>query len=367
VSEALLVAAGGGGDEIAAAIIARALGLAPGDAIIATYAWERLMIDPLPGPRSPDDFTGLAALGKQNVEVLSTTSPRRPGTSTLPRVRAELGHRIALLDPRRGAKGLAEQLADLATLLDGSQAIYLVDVGGDILAQGCEPGLKSPLADALTLAASAHLNAPVRVLVAGPGLDGELTDTEVFTSLRTLRADKQLTLTSQDADPALNVLEWHPTDVTALLVAAARGLTGTVEIRDAGTRVLLDPTGGEVWSVSATDASGHSLAAALYDTTDFNEAEDILRNRLGWTELDYERKKATSTATAAGQRFEATPGLGDEVHEFRRTAAARGTDYLTFRRIVEAMHLSHAYAAVRDYIIRQDPDRYEPPLYRVQP
>src|SRR4030095_14530419 len=46
----LSVAAGGAGDALAAAIVHRALGhRAP--ALIATYAWDRLAIDPLPGPR----------------------------------------------------------------------------------------------------------------------------------------------------------------------------------------------------------------------------------------------------------------------------------------------------------------------------
>jgi hypothetical protein len=34
--------------------------------------------------------------------------------------------------------------------------------------------MKSPLADAVTLAACCQVNAPIRLLVAGPGLDGEL-------------------------------------------------------------------------------------------------------------------------------------------------------------------------------------------------
>lgn len=53
-------------------------------------------------------------------------------------------------------------------------SIDLLDVGGDILARGDEPTLQSPFADALTLAACCQVNAPIRLLVAGPGLDGEL-------------------------------------------------------------------------------------------------------------------------------------------------------------------------------------------------
>jgi hypothetical protein len=206
--EALLIAAGGGGDVIAAAVIADALGLEPQDAMIATLAWERLLIDPQPGPRSPADFTGLSSLGQQTVEIVDTTRPKRAGTSTLPRLRAELGHRLALLDPRRGAAGLAEQLGDLATLLTNTGRVYLVDVGGDVLATGSEAGLKSPLADALMLAASAHLGTTVEVHVAGPALDGELTDTEVMARLASLGSQRALTLTERaTAQPP----PWTPT------------------------------------------------------------------------------------------------------------------------------------------------------------
>ncbi|GGZ84814.1 hypothetical protein GCM10010344_60290 [Streptomyces bluensis] len=27
-------------------------------AVILTYAWDRLLIDPVPGPRGPENFTG---------------------------------------------------------------------------------------------------------------------------------------------------------------------------------------------------------------------------------------------------------------------------------------------------------------------
>src|SRR4029079_17044963 len=43
--------------------------------------------------------------------------------------------------------------------------VVLLDVGGDVLATGSEPGLSSPLCDALLLASAAHL--PERIAVLG--------------------------------------------------------------------------------------------------------------------------------------------------------------------------------------------------------
>lgn len=63
MSRPLLVAAGGGGDAIAAAILHTALHPDGPPANVATDAWERLLIDPLPGPRGPEWFTGLRPVG----------------------------------------------------------------------------------------------------------------------------------------------------------------------------------------------------------------------------------------------------------------------------------------------------------------
>ena len=66
-----------------------------------------------------------------------------------------------------------------------------VDVGGDLLAHGDEPGLRSPLCDALMLAAAARLadaGVPVLTAVFGVGCDGELTPAEVFARIAEVAA-----------------------------------------------------------------------------------------------------------------------------------------------------------------------------------
>jgi hypothetical protein len=57
------------------------------------------------------------------------------------------------MDPYQGAAGLIEQLGEAVELL-GADQIVMVDVGGDIVARGDEPGLKGPVADILALVAS---------------------------------------------------------------------------------------------------------------------------------------------------------------------------------------------------------------------
>nr|WP_324604043.1 DUF1152 domain-containing protein [Streptomyces sp. LaPpAH-108] len=57
----LTVTAGGKGDAVAAAMLGTALYGDVDPLVIFAYAWDRLLVDPLPGPRGACDFTGLVA------------------------------------------------------------------------------------------------------------------------------------------------------------------------------------------------------------------------------------------------------------------------------------------------------------------
>ncbi|MBV7701123.1 DUF1152 domain-containing protein, partial [Streptomyces sp. TRM70350] len=99
----LIVAAGGGGDAVAAAMLDAALyGDDNGRAVIFTYAWDRLLIDPVPGPRGPENFTGLEPITPAVWKVPAEARPIAPAGSTLPRLAAELPHTFALIDPGHG-------------------------------------------------------------------------------------------------------------------------------------------------------------------------------------------------------------------------------------------------------------------------
>lgn len=201
-------------------------------AMILTYAWDRLLVDPVPGPRGPASFTGLRPLTRSVQAVPGDARPVAPAGSTLPRLAAELPQTFALIDPYHGAEGITRHLEELIQHLE-PESIDLLDVGGDILARGDEPTLRSPLADALTLAACCQVNAPVRLLVAGPGLDGEIPAEDLHDRM----GPTLLTLTAEHVEPVSAVLEWHPSEATAMLAAAARGVRGLCEVRDAGLPV----------------------------------------------------------------------------------------------------------------------------------
>jgi hypothetical protein len=322
----LLVAAGGGGDAIAAAVLATATNTSAVG--IATLAWDRLIIDPLPGPRSVTDFTDLEAHDGYFM-VTSGSHPIPPAGSTLPRLAAELPLPLVLLDPTDGAVGLRSQIA-AATEGLGANAIRLVDVGGDILGRPGDEDLRSPLADALT--AASCLGLPTTVWLAGPGLDGELAEDLVVERI----GDRQ-PLFALDASPwpaFLPILEWHPSEATALLAAASLGLRGRVEIRDAGLPVQLTGNSTAVYELPlAAVAAVNPLAGALVDSTSLVAVEGIARGVLGNTELDVERTKAEKMR----QPRKAPLDLEAALAQWEAGARARGVEYVTFRRLAEEL------------------------------
>jgi hypothetical protein len=358
----LIVAAGGGGDAVAAAMLHAALYGDEDQAVILTYAWDRLLIDPLPGPRRPADFTGLERLTPSTWEVPAQARPVAPADSTLPRLAAELPHTFALLDPYGGAEGLTHQLEELVHRLE-PESIDLLDVGGDILARGDEPTLKSPLGDALSLAACCQVNAPVRLLVAGPGLDGELLPEDLADTLGPVVH----TFTSRDVEAISSVMEWHPSEATGLLTAAAKGVRGTCEIRDAGLPVPLTDESPAVHEVDLDDAlSRNQLARAIMATAHLDEVEAYSREICGYSEIDYERNKALWLKEQQPANLDPATTWA-QLDQFQSEARARGVTHTTFRRITEALNLSGLQRNdLRQLLISSRPEQYDAPLWRIQ-
>ncbi|MFJ4368234.1 DUF1152 domain-containing protein [Streptomyces chartreusis] len=358
----LIVAAGGGGDAVAAAMLHAALYGDEDQAVILTYAWDRLLIDPVPGPRGPDNFTGLKQLTPTVWTVPADARPIAPAGSTLPRLAAELPHTFALLDPHHGAEGVTRQLEELVSDL-APTSIDVLDVGGDILARGDEPTLKSPLADALTLAACCQVNAPVRLLVAGPGLDGELP----LDYVRGMLGPLVHTFTVKDAESVSSVLEWHPSEATGMLAATARGVRGTCEIRDAGMPVSLTDEGPTVHQVDLDEAlSRNELARAVLTTESLDEVEAYSREICGYSEIDYERNKAVWLKDQAEAELDAESVLS-QLNDFETEARVRGITHTTFRHLTEVLGLSGSQRdSLRRLLTTNRPEQYEAPLWRIR-
>ncbi|QQM41523.1 DUF1152 domain-containing protein [Streptomyces liliifuscus] len=357
----LIVAAGGGGDAVAAAMLHTALYGDEEQTVILTYAWDRLLIDPVPGPRGLDNFTGLEQLTPAVWTVPADARPIAPAGSTLPRLAAELPHTFALIDPHHGAEGITRQLEELIAHLS-PETIDLLDVGGDILARGDEPTLKSPLADALTLAACCQVNAAIRLLVAGPGLDGELP----LDDLRDMLGPLVHTFTAKDVEAIGSVLEWHPSEAAGMLAATARGVRGTCEVQDAGLPVTLTDEGPTVHEVDLDDAvTRNQLARAIMETETLDEVEAHSREVCGYSEIDYERNKAAQLKDQ--QHTDLVPQtVLAQLDQFEGEARRHGVTHTTFRHLTEALNLNGSQREdLRQLLIGSRPQQYEAPLWRL--
>ncbi|WP_078885784.1 DUF1152 domain-containing protein [Streptomyces lydicamycinicus] len=357
----MIVAAGGGGDAVAAAMLDAAVYGGETPAVVLTYAWDRFLIDPVPGPRGPANFTGLRPLTRSVQTVPADATPIAPAGSTLPRLAAELRQTFALIDPHHGAEGMVRQLEELVQYLE-PDSVDLLDVGGDILAQGDEPTLRSPLADALTLAACCELNFPVRLLVAGPGLDGELP----ADALRDRLGPVALTLADEHVAPVSSVLEWHPSEATAMLAATARGARGLCEVGGAGLPVPLTDEGPTVHEADLDEALGRNqLARAILATENLHQVEQQSREICGFSEIDDERNKASWLGSRPTQSL-APEAVLRQLDDFESDARSRGITHTTFRRLTEVFGLGvNQRQDLRALLLSSRPEQYQAPLWRI--
>jgi hypothetical protein len=362
VARALYVAAGGGGDAIGALLVAAVQNSDDRPAVL-TWSWDRLVVNPLPGPREPSRFRHLVPYGRHNWRLTAALEEVWPGTSPLPRLIQTLPATLFLLDPRYGVAGVRRQVAELVTMLQVDRVV-VVDVGGDVLAVGTEPELRSPLGDAMVLAACAELPVSASVIVTGPGLDGELSEAYVLNALAELDASVAGRVSADVATAYAGTFEWHPSETTGLLCATAAGIRGIARIRPTGTQLTLSDHGPEVWDVS-TDAvlRRNRTAQLIADTATFPDAEDAVRGWLGRTELDEERRLAVERRAP---RWRPVP---NPVHAAQRLIAmawGSGADYVTYRCLLEHLRLSDV-AQLRPVISEAGLTVPHPPLIACAP
>jgi hypothetical protein len=295
----LVLGIGGGGDVVGAlatAEVCRAQGASP---IVGGVTWERRPIDPKPGPRAAAEIENARSIAPGVLAVTGETRVRDSGVLFAEsRMAALLGEETILVDANLGPAALAEGLAAAAAELAADLIVFL-DVGGDALAHGDEPGLASPLCDALLLAAAARLadrgTPPVLGAIFGVGCDGELAVTEVLERIAEVAAAGGFAgargLTAPVAARLEQAVEAVPTEASAQALRCFRGETGTATIRQGRRTVELSPVGALTFyfDVAAAVGSAARLAAAVMDAGDLDHANELLHGMGVRTELDYER------------------------------------------------------------------------------
>ncbi len=296
-SRALVLGIGGGGDVVgalAAAQLCRDLGT---QAVMGGVTWERRPVDPEPGPRSAAEILDGRELAPGVLLAGPRTRTRGGALFAESRMAELLGEPTVLVDPGVGPARVARGLKHAGAEL-GIDLFVFVDVGGDVLGAGSEPGLASPLCDAVMIAAAAIMErdgSAVLGAVFGPGCDGELTLEELLGRLALLAGAGGLLaiegITPAAAEAVARAAAMIPTEASAQAVRCARGEFGTTSIRDGRREVQLTPFGATTVYLDPARAveSAAPLAREVLDAHDLGEAHSRLSALGVHTELDYER------------------------------------------------------------------------------
>jgi hypothetical protein len=296
---ALVLGIGGGGDVVGALAVARLCEALGTPFELGGVTWERFAVDPHPGPRSLDDVSGGRRIAPAALLADGGTATPEGVPFSEARMAGFLERETVLIDVSAGAPAAAAGIAAAADELDCDLALY-VDVGGDALAQGGEPGLASPLCDAVMLAAAGRVTGNLDGIgaVFGAGCDGELSPERVLDRVSVLGSEGAW-LGTWGLQPAIAeeieaAAREVPTEASLQPVRALRGETGEVPIREGRRSVPLGPVATLTFFFDLEKALEGELplARAVADADGLEAANDAL-NALGVrTELDYERSRA---------------------------------------------------------------------------
>ncbi|MGB9954730.1 DUF1152 domain-containing protein (plasmid) [Haloarcula marismortui] len=297
-TRALVFGIGGGGDVIGALPTARLLEQQGVETVVGGLAWERSLVDPQPGPRSLDELNHIDRVSEALAIGTADTRTKDGISFAETSVAAQLQREVALLDVTGGVTGLQSGLETACEKL-GIDLVVGTDSGGDVLATGSEPGVVSPLADGICLAALSQLSVPTSIGMFGYGSDGELTLEELHQNVGAVAAGDGLLgawgLSRTVGAEIEQLLDDIRTDASRLPLRVSRGEVGTHSIRDGKRTVELTPASTVTFYLDTATVAARSDPASIVAGTDsIEEADQCLRAAGFETELSYERRLAES-------------------------------------------------------------------------
>jgi hypothetical protein len=294
----LVLGIGGGGDVVGSIGVGRRCEALGTEFVLGGVAWERLPIDPVAGPRPAEQVHGGRRAGTRAVIADAKTSTPEGVLFSESHVAAHLGAETVLIDITAGAIGAAEGITAAAAELECNLVVY-ADVGGDAIATGAEPGLGSPLCDAVMLAAGVRLADELDGAIAliGAGCDGELTIYEVLDRIAALAAARawigSFQIEPAAAEEILRAAKPTGTEASVQLARSALGERGEVEIRGGRRRLILSPLSALGFCFDLEAALGElPLVSAVLETDTLEQGRDALNAMGVGTELDYEQLNA---------------------------------------------------------------------------
>ncbi|KSW12396.1 hypothetical protein CF15_06610 [Pyrodictium occultum] len=292
----LVVSTGGGGDVATASVLAEALRRGGVEAVVAASLWERFVRDPEPGPIPLHSIVGAEPVAGGAAARLHPGCYAVRGRILEPGACRAAGLLRGLafyaLDAWGGELALRRALEEIAGL-HGCEALLDVDVGGDVLAEGREEGLWSPLGDSLGLAASANTGLPGVLGVHALGADGELGEEELLARIAAVAARGGYRwirgLDRSDLELLEEVLKAVETEASRIPLLAARGAYGWLEIRGGTRRVRVTVYQAATVFLGLREAyEATPTARAVAGTSSLEEARERLNSLGVYTELDLE-------------------------------------------------------------------------------
>ncbi|MCX8196016.1 MAG: DUF1152 domain-containing protein [Acidilobaceae archaeon] len=290
----LVAGIGGGGDSLGALVFyhkLKALGARP---LLGSVGWERLVVDPFPGPIPLEQLRNAEPISRAAALVTGESYADRYGYRVRPQIAVAaglLGERAVFLDLSKGAEGLREAFEALGQL--GVEAILGVDVGGDAVAIGCEEELWSPLADAISLAALRASSLRSLLIVLSPGADGELPSSLVLERIARVARRGGLVGTYGLARREHALLKDHlhlfASEASKIPFEAFAGAMGERKIRGGVRTVQLSPLSTVAFALEVSAVYEQSeLARLAAGSRSVREARERLNSRCVYTELDLE-------------------------------------------------------------------------------
>ena len=292
-SRALVFGVGGCGDIVSTIPTARFLEAHGVDVILGGVAWERVVVDPQPGPRHFNEIDNIERLNETVALATDETGTHDGIEFAETNVARHYDEEVVLIDIGGGARGVATGLNDACDQLD-IDLVVGTDAGGDVLAAGDEPGIKSPLTDAVMLSTLTHVEVDACLGMYGYGSDGELTLDEVTDGIaRAAQRDGLLGawgLTPRIVEELEELLDVVTTEASRLPVDVARGKLGEAVIRDGARSVELTPASTVTFYLDPEAIAATSdLDEYVSDTESFEAAQEALSAAGYDTELDLER------------------------------------------------------------------------------
>ncbi|MEO3993796.1 MAG: DUF1152 domain-containing protein [Desulfurococcaceae archaeon TW002] len=288
----VVVGAGGGGDVVSAFVLCKVLEEIVGvhECFPLGVLWERWVVDPYPGP-IPVASVRNARLSKcvwvsGNTYVVRGRYSFKPHTAY---VAEKLGREIPAVTLEGGVSGVYECFKELVG--NGENVLIDLDVGGDILAEGWEDNLWSPLTDSITLAATAKVGGFVGVTALGA--DGELSQDFVLQKINNVISIGGyvgvIGLWSHHVSFYEDLIDRVKTEASRAPYLTLKGFVGGKKIRGGSRTIEVNAlTLITFFLKSESLMKINKLAQAISDTTSLAKAWSISRKLGIPTELDLE-------------------------------------------------------------------------------